>query len=208
LKRIILIDTTWDINSSVLQYALKVSKSPDTEIIGIFLAHDTDKETIEKAENTLKNLAQDFSSKGINFNSQVVPQKPEIFIRKIEELMPASLILIGDVKFSEEMKKAGVSVEALKERFVCPITTADALEIFEEKVHVKRSINWTRFILYAIGSVIMYGVFFPNIEILNKKIFMTETILGAIAIMVAVALHAWIWGNTTQILPKLFKLEK
>jgi hypothetical protein len=63
-------------------------------------------------------------------------------------------------------------------------------------------------ILYAIGSVLLYGVFFPRIESLNEKLFMSGTVLGGIAIMIAVVIHAWIWGNTTHILPKLFKLEK
>ena len=45
----------------------------------------------------------------------------------------------------------------------------------------------------------MYGVFFPKIKMLNETIFMTETVIGGLAIMAVVVVHAWVWGNTTHI---------
>ncbi len=208
MKKIILIDSKWDIKSPVIQYALKASKGTDTEIAGIFLTVDTGRETVEKAETTLKAVKQDFASEGITFSLHAMGPDPKAFIKKIDDLMPASLVLIGDVEFSGEMAKGGASIKALKERLACPVTTADAIAGGHAEKKTAEGINWAKFIMYAIGSVILYGVFFPMLGALNEKIFMTGTILGGLAIMAAVIVHAWIWGNTTQILPKLFKLEK
>ena len=208
MKRIILIDSKWDINSPALQYALKASKGADTEIAGIFLAADGSRETIDKAGATLETIKQKISSEGVGFSSHVVAPDADAFMTKINGLMPASLVLIGEADFTAEMKKGGASIEALKEKLTCPVTTAEDLAAAHAEKKPAKGINWGMWIIYAIGSVIMYGVFFPKIEMLNEKIFMTETVLGGIAIMVVVVIHAWVWGNTTHILPKLFKLEK
>lgn len=208
MKRIILIDKKWDLKSPAIQYALKASKGTDTEIVGIFLTESTSKEITERAEITLKTVKEGFASEGINFSSQIMGPDPEAFLRKLNDLMPASLVLIGDIKFPEQMSKAGVSMKTLRERFTCPVTSAEALaSAHTEKKHAK-GINWITLILYFIGSVIMYAVFFPMIKSFNEKIFMTGTVLGALATMVVVVVAAWIWGNTTHHLPKLFKLEK
>ena len=208
MKKIILTDDRWDFNSPLLQYALKASKSTDTEIVGIFLIDDRTKETIEKAETTLRAVRQAFTSEGINFSSHVIGADPGAFLKRIDGLMPVSLVLIGDVKFSEEMVKGGVSVKALKEKLTCPVTTIEAIAgAHAEKKHAA-GINWGTFIMYLIGSIIIYGVFFPMIKNLNATIFMKGNVLGAIAIMVVGVVTAWVWGNTTHILPKLFKLEK
>lgn len=208
MKRIILIDGKWDINSPALQYAMKASKGADTEIAGIFLAADSSRETIEKAGGILQKVKQKFESAETGFSSSIVSQDPDAFMKLINDLMPASLVLIGDVSFSDEMVKAGADIEALKEKLACPVTTVADLAVTHVEKKAAKGMNWAKWILYAIGSVLLYGVFFPKIEMLNEKIFMTGTVLGGIAIMAAVAIHAWIWGNTTTILPKLFRLEK
>jgi hypothetical protein len=208
LKRIILIDSRWDINSPALQYALKASKGADTEIAAIFLTADDSKEAIDRAGTALDSVKQKFSSEGIGFSSHVVAPDPDSFMKKIDGLMPASLVLIGEADFTSEMKEGGASVEALREKLTCPVTTAADLAGAHVEKKPAKGINWGKWIIYAIGSVIMYGVFFPKIRVINEKLFMTETVLGAIAIMAVVVVHAWVWGHTTQILPKLFKLEK
>ncbi len=209
MKRIIFIDSTWDINSQALQYALKAAKGTDTEIACVFLAADDSTETIGKAGATLDSVRENFSSEGIGISSHVVAPDAEAFMTKINGLMPASLVLIGDAAFTNEMKKAGASVEALKDKLTCPVTTADSIHAaHSEKAAPAKKTNWFVWVLYAIGSALMYGVFFPKIESLNEKLFMSGTVLGGISIMAVVAIHAWIWGNTTTILPKLFRLEK
>jgi hypothetical protein len=208
VKRIIVIDSKWDMNSTALQYALKASKGADTEISGIFLAADSSKETVDKAAAALDSAKQTFSSEGVGFSSHVVAPEADAFISTINSLMPASLVLIGEAHFTAEMKKGGASIEALKEKLSCPVATAaDAAGAHAEKKAAKGT-NWGMWILYAIGSVLMYGLFFPKISLLNEKIFMTGTVLGGVAIMIVVVINAWVWGNTTHILPKLFKLEK
>jgi hypothetical protein len=208
LKRIILIDSKWDMNSPALQYAMKASKGSDTEIAGIFLAADGSRETIDKAGTVLDSVKQKLSSEDIGFSSYVVAPDADVFMKKVNDLMPASLVLTGEANFTAEMKKGGASIEALREKLACPVTTADDIAGAHAEKKPAKGINWGMWIIYVIGSVIMYGVFFPKIEMLNEKIFMTGTVLGGLAIMLAVVIHAWIWGNTTHILPKLFKLEK
>lgn len=208
MKRIILVDSKWDINSPALQYALKAAKGSDTEIAGIFLAADGSKETIDNAGTVLDSVKQKFSSEGIGFSSHIVAPEADAFMKKISDLMPSSLVLIGEANITADMKKGGASIEALKKKVTCPVTTAEDLAGAQAEKKPAKGTNWAMWILYAIGSVLLYGVFFPKIPVLNEKIFMTGTVLGGIAIMVAVVIHAWIWGNTTTILPKLFKLEK
>ena len=90
----------------------------------------------------------------------------------------------------------------------CPVTTAGELAGAHAEKKTAKGTNWGKWLLYAIGSALMYFVFYPNIKQLNQKLFMSESVLGALAIMAVVIIHAWVWGNTTHILPKLFKLEK
>jgi len=208
LKKIIVIDGKWEVQSPSVQYAMKASKGADTEIIGIFLAGDSSAETAEKAESHLKTVKQEFSGEGISFSSYVVYPEPQSFLNKIDDMMPASLVIIGDVKFSPDMVRGGASLEALRKRLSCPVTTAVELAGAHAEKKTAKGTNWGKWLLYAIGSALMYFVFYPNIRQLNHKLFMSETVLGAIAIMAVVIVHAWVWGNTTHILPKLFKLEK
>lgn len=208
MKRIIVIDSKWDMNSTTLQYALKASKGTDTDIAGIFLTTDSSQETVDSAGAALDSVKRKFSSEGVGFSSHVAVPEPDAFMKIMNSLTPASLVLIGEANFTAEMKKGGASIEALKEKLTCPVTTAEDLASAQAEKKPSKGTNWGIWILYAIGSVLLYGVFFPKIPALNEKIFMTGTVLGGIAIMVAVVIHAWIWGNTTHILPKLFKLEK
>jgi len=208
VKKIILIDSKWDTGSAAFQYALKASKNTDTEVAGVFLVSDNKKETLEKAGELLKSVKQKFAAEGVGFSSHVVTPEPQEFMKKINGLMPASLVLVGSVSFSDEMKKGGVSVEALKKKLACPVTTADALAAAHAEKKHEKGTNWGKWVFYAICSGLMYFVLFPNVRALNEKIFMTGTVLGAIATMGVVVVHAWVWGNTTHILPRLFRLEK
>ena len=208
MKRIILIDSKWDMDSPALQYALKAAKGTDTEIAGIFLAADSSRETIDKGGAALDSVRQKLSSEEVTFSSHVVAPDADVFMKKIDGLMPASLVLIGEADFTADMKKGGASIEALREKLTCPVSTAGDLAASHAGEKPAKDFNWGMWILYAIGSVLMYGLFYPKIESLNEKIFMSETVLGGVAIMAVVVIHAWIWGNTTTILPKLFKLEK
>ena len=208
MKKIIVIDGKWDVQSPSVQYAMKASKGADTEIIGMFLADDSSAETAEKAESHLKKVKQEFSAGGISFSSYVVSPEPQSFLKKIDDMMPASLVIIGDVKFSPDMVKGGASLEGLRKKLSCPVTTAGELAGAHAEKKTAKGTNWGKWLLYAIGSALMYFVFYPNIKELNQKLFMNESVLGAIAIMAVVVVHAWVWGNTTHILPKLFKLEK
>lgn len=206
MNKIILIDSKWQIDSPAVQHALKTAKTSDAEIAAVFLVDDSSG-AVEKAEATIQKVKQKFSSEGVGFSSSIVSQSPEQFMKLIDELMPASLVLLGDVSFSDEMVKGGASKEALKEKLACPVVTAGEMSAAQADTKPAQGINWGKFIIYAICSALMYGVLFPRIESLNE-FFMSKTVLGAVAVLTVVVVHAWVWGNTTQILPKLLKLEK
>lgn len=206
MNKIILIDSKLQIDSPAVQHALKTAKTSDTEIAAVFLVDDSSG-AVEKAEAAIQKVKQKFSSEGVGFSSSIVPQSPEQFMKLVNELMPASLVLLGDVTFSDEMVKGGASKEALKEKLACPVATAAEMSAAQADNKPAQGINWGKFIIYAICSALMYGVFFPRIESLNE-FFMSGTVLGALAVLAVVVVHAWVWGNTTQILPKLLKLEK
>lgn len=208
MKRIIVIDGKWDTGSPMLQYIIKASKGADTEVSGVFLTADSGLDTIIKAKFILNTIKEKFFSEGIAFTPVAVGPDAGEFLRKMESLKPASLVLTGDVRFSDKMKKGGASLEALKEKMNCPVVPADALGAARKEGGHAKGTNWVMWTIYAVCSALMYVVFYPNVKALNETVFMTGTVLGAVATLAVVIGHAWVWGNTTHILPRLFKLEK
>lgn len=205
MKRIIVIDDQWDMDSPLLKYALKASKAADTEIIGILPVRGAEKTQFTKLQRQLNSVGQKLASEGVSFSSYIVGTEPEEFISKIKGLTPASLVLTGEGVFSGSLK-GSITIETLKKELSCPVTTARALDSTPKKSG--KGVNLISFMAYAIGSIIIYGVFFPKIITLNAKLFMSMTVPGAAAVMAVVVVHAWVWGNTVHVLPKMFKLEK
>ncbi|MBF0564361.1 MAG: hypothetical protein HQK89_03875 [Nitrospirae bacterium] len=208
MRRIIVIDGSLDIDSPALKYAKKASKVSDTEIAWLFLAPTEEGTQSKKIEEHLNLVRQKLEHEGVGFSSYIVAPKPLEFMNKINSLTPANLVLIGDVTFSNEMKKGGVSIESLKEKISCPIANAGTIEAAHARKSSGKEINWGKFLLYFTGSAAIYGLFFPKIAMLNEKLFMSRSVAGALAIIGIIIVHAWVWGNTTHDLPKLFKLEK
>ncbi|MBF0488528.1 MAG: hypothetical protein HQK98_10230 [Nitrospirae bacterium] len=200
MKRIIVIDDQWAMDSPLLRYALKASKSADTEIIGIMPVAASEMTQLNKTR--LDSAAEQLARDGVRFSSYVVGTEPEEFIGKMKGLMPASLVLVGDIVFDGLIRNGII----LKKELSAPVTTARALDSTPERA--KKGINMGVFMAYTIGSLIMYGVLFPKIVTLNEKLFMSMTVTGAVTTLVVVVVHAWVWGNTVHILPKLFRLEK
>ncbi|HDZ62762.1 MAG TPA: hypothetical protein ENH40_06430, partial [Nitrospirae bacterium] len=69
MSKIILIDEKWDFDSPISQYALKMAKGSDTEIVGVCLTADTGDETVSRAQAELSDIKQKFASEGIGFTS-------------------------------------------------------------------------------------------------------------------------------------------
>ncbi|MEW6602353.1 MAG: hypothetical protein AB1499_15380 [Nitrospirota bacterium] len=208
MKKIVVIDSNWVTGSPMLRYVIQASKGNDTEVCGVFLSAGGAANGAGNVKETLNAVREELASEGIGFTSVVVDPDAKDFLSKLESLKPASLVLTGSIRFSEKMKKNGVSFESLKKVMNCPVTTAEAFSSMEKKAHRSKRSGLGKWLMYAAGSAIIYTVLFPNVKMLNEKLFMTGTVLGALATMAVVVLHAWIWGNTTHILPKLFKLEK
>jgi hypothetical protein len=228
LKRIIVIESNWDIGSPVLQYALKAAKSADTEIVGVSLlagATTLESAQTEVLEERLTGVRQRLAQEGVGFSFHFVSAESGKFMDEIKGLMPASLLLVGEKAFAPVSASsapvigsviASVSIEALKKELTCPVVggvgtkalkALEALDAARTGKKASKGVNWVKFLAYAIGSAIMYSIFYPKIVMLNEHLFMAKSVAGSVAIMAVVVVHAWVWGNTTHILPKMFKLE-
>lgn len=217
MKRILLLEQKLDVNSAAVTYAAKIAQGNGAEIACLFLVPssistaewiDTQerlvKEGMDKAQTIGMSLGQHFEEQRVKFSSHAIRFEPGIFLKQMEELMPADLIIAGKLEFPTEMADQGVgSIADLGARFNCPVIDAEAMHRSLKPVPRK---VWGTFLLYGLGSAFMYFVFFPRIEQLNK-FYMGGGILAGLAIMATVAIHAWVYGSTTECLPKFIKMD-
>ena len=123
----------------------------------------------------------------------------------ISEFMPADVILSGKLDFDVLALKGIHNLEDLSSRVHCPILPVERLATGEAP---KFKISMLRFGLFGVLSALIYLLFFPQIDRLNHALLMKGTILGAFAVMVVVALHAYIYGSFTEYLPRFMGLDK
>lgn len=218
MKRILLVGQRLDVDSAAVQYAGSMAKKEGAEIMCLFLIPsstttsdwiDTQerlaKKGMEKAKKAGVMLKQHFEDEGVSSSSRMIRFEPEVFIKEMCGLMPADLIIANKLQFPQELGHQGIeSISDLGAFLKCPVIDAGAMH--KSFTPVSRRV-WSRFMLYGIGSGLIYSVFFPHIKWLNK-FYMTGGILCGLAIMVTVAVHAWIYGNATECLPKFIKMDK
>ena len=96
-------------------------------------------------------------------------------------------------------------LEDISLRYKCPAIPLSALLPEKRKGRGK---TLTRALIFGVLSACSYFLFFPQLDKLNHAIYMKGTILGAIAVMVTVPIHAYIYGSFTEVIPKLLGLEK
>ncbi len=123
----------------------------------------------------------------------------------IAEFMPADIILTGKLEFDALALPGIHNLEELSSHLHCPVLPVDRLAVDEKP---KAKVKWLRFAIYGGLSAAIYLFFFPQIDRLNHSLFMKGTILGGIAVMVVVALHAFIYGSFTEFLPRFMGLDK
>ena len=217
MKRILVVSQKLDMNSPAVRYGETIAKKEDAEVAFLFVVpssmttpewigtQERDvKDALEKAKEVEASLKQHFDKEGIRSSFRAIRFEPGIFKKEISALMPADLIIAGQLEFSHEAAEQGISsIADLGAAFSCPVIDAEAMENHFKPISSKL---WMRFMLYGIGSAFMYFGFFPHIKDLNK-FFMTNGALSGLAIMAVVATHAWIYGNTTECLPKFIKMD-
>jgi hypothetical protein len=82
------------------------------------------------------------------------------------------------------------------------------VERLSEGEGLKTKKNIFRFLAFGVLTAAIYLFFFPRIDYLNHALFMKGSILGGLAVMAVVAIHAYVYGSFTEYLPKFLGLDK
>lgn len=159
----------------------------------------------KRANNYAQKIRENLEGKGVSFTWQVVQLTPSAFIKALEEAVPADIIIAGRMDLDVLSEKGIKHLEDISVLFGCPVMPVSSL--LPEKVKHKGK-ALVRFAGFAALSAASYLLFFPQIAKLNNLIYMKGTILGGLAVMVTVPIHAYIYGSFTDYIPKLLGLEK
>lgn len=218
MKRILLLEQKLDENTAAVLYAARIAREEGAEVSCLFLIPSSMttadwietqerlvKEGLEKAERVGINIKRRFEDEGVRFYYRAIRFQPTVFMKELEKTKPVDMVIAGKLAFPVEVVDLGVgSVADIGARLNCPVIDAEAMQKSFAPISSKL---WRRFILYGIGSALIYSVFFPHLKDLNK-FYMGGGILAGLAIMVTVGIHAWIYGSTMECLPKFIKLDK
>ena len=150
-------------------------------------------------------MAAELEAKGQDFRWQMVKGTGDAIMNAISEFMPADIILTGKLDFETLALKGIHNLEELSGQVHCPVLPVERLAAGEE---LKDKTNLLRFALFGGLSAASYLLFYPQIDRLNHALFMRGTVLGGIAVMVVVGLHAYIYGSFTEYLPRFMGLDK
>jgi hypothetical protein len=217
MKKILLVGQKLEINSPAVRYGETIAKKEDAEVVFLFVVPssittpdwmDTQERDVEaalkKAKEIEASLKRRFDEEGIRSSFRAIRFEPGIFKKEMAALMPADLIVAGQLEFSHEVAEQGItSIADLGAAFSCPVIDAQAMKDHFKPVPKKL---WLKFMLYGTGSAFMYFGFFPYVKHLNN-FFMTNGFISGLAIMGVVATHAWVYGNATECLPKFIKMD-
>ena len=163
------------------------------------------KEGLERAERIGTSITRRFEDAGVRFSYRAIRFQPTVFMKELEETKPVDMVIAGKLAFPLEVSDLGVgSISDIGVRLNCPVIDAEAMQKSLEPISQKL---WRRFILYGMGSVLIYSVFFPHLKDLNT-FYMAGGVLAGLAIMATVGIHAWVYGSAMECLPKFIKLDK
>lgn len=157
-----------------------------------------------RSKRQKEKLKQHLMRQGTEFSCQEVAFNSPAFLKRLEDMMPADLIVAERIRFPGQLTRQGImTVADLGERL--HITAIDA-DILQHCIRPVPKTVWGQMVAYGIGSMFLYLAFFPRIELLNK-FFKSGGILAAPAIMGIAAATAWIYGRTVESLLKWTKLD-
>ncbi len=158
----------------------------------------------ERVKRQKEKLRQHFARQGSEFSCQDVAFNSAAFLKKLEAMMPADLIISETFRFPGELAHQGImTVADLGAHLHCTAIDADVLQHCIQPVPKK---VWGHLLAYGIGSMMLFFVFFPRIEQMNS-FFMSGGIVPALTIMGTAAATAWIYGRTVESLLKWTKLD-
>jgi hypothetical protein len=218
MKELLFIENLMHEKTSQLNEAIGMASTKGLRLSALFIIplHPELSDWIEVQEKQVKEaeervraygerMASELEAKGQDFRWQMVKGTGDAIMKAISEFMPADIILTGKLDF-ETLALQGIhNLEELSGQVHCPVLPVERLAVGEDH---KTGTNLLRFALFGGLSAASYLLFFPQINRLNHALFMKGTILGGIAVMVVVGLHAYIYGSFTEYLPRFMGLDK
>ncbi len=201
-----------------ISYALEIAKKKGAHLSALFLIPvvvetvdwiETQEKQIREKEEKIASFAQALEERcrkeGVELEWKIIQYRPRAFMQAMKEFSPAELIIVGDVDLKPLAEEGIKHLEDISLRMNCPVLSIKTLMPPEKKSKAK---VWVRMGVFGTLSALSYFVFFPHIEELNYKIYMTGTLWGALAVLFTVPIHAYIYGSFTECIPKLIGLEK
>ena len=218
MEKILFVENLTDEKSSKVDHAISIAEKKDLELSALFVIPvrqdvpnfpEVQAEQIKKAETQVsqfaENKAAELKDKGLPFAWKVVQSTATTFMESMEAFTPVDVIITGSIDLDPLAEKGIKTLEDISSRFGCPVLPVEGLLADKDKA---KGTSFFRFLVFAGLSVMSYFVFFPYIDKLNHLIYMKGTLLGALAVMVTVPIHAYIYGSFTEYFPKWLGLEK
>ena len=163
------------------------------------------KEAETKVESYAKKIAADLEKKGQPFRWKMIQGTADALMESIGEFMPADIALVGKLDLEPLGEKGVHNLEDLSSHFHCPVLPVERLSASGKD---KGKLSIFRFLAFGVLSAAIYIFFFPQIDRLNHALFMKGTILGALAVMTVVPIHAYIYGTFTEYFPRFIGMDK
>lgn len=218
MEKILFMEQSVDEYSSNLGHAIEIAKNKGAELSALFFIPvlletadwiEVQEKQIRDAEDKAKRFARKTQDKlqedGLSFKWKVVQAAPDAMMEAIQACTPVDVIIAGKVDLEPLSEKGVKHLEDISARFNCPVLPVVSLLPAKRKLKGKMIL---RFLAFGALSAVSYFVFFPHLDKFNHSIYMKGTILGALAVMVTVPVHAYIYGSFTEYFPKFLGLEK
>jgi len=218
MKEILFIENLMHEKTSQLKEAIDMASAKGLKLSALFIIslHPEVSDWVEVYEKQVKEaeerlnaygerMASELEARGLGFRWRLVKGTGESIMNAINEFLPADIILTGKLDFETLAFKGVHNLEELSSQVHCPVLPVERLVLSETPVAKP---NLLRFALFGGLSAAIYLFFFPQIDRLNHSLLMKGTVLGGIAVMFVVALHAYIYGSFTEYLPRFMGLDK
>ncbi len=206
MEKILYIEQGTDPEETGLKFISKIAQKRNAQLYWLLVAESKEFQSVkEKGEEIASRYAKELNTEKELFYSQIIEYQPSNFFDALNKITPVDLIVANrldlDVLSSEGIKE----LEDISLRYKCPVVPFSALMPEEKKSKTRILL---RTLIFGGISACIYLLFFPQIDKLNHLIYMKGTVLGALAVMITVPIHAYIYGSFTEGLPKLLGLEK
>ncbi|MBW2109292.1 MAG: hypothetical protein JRI36_11610 [Deltaproteobacteria bacterium] len=218
MKEILYIENVVDEKSSQVSEAISLATTKGLGLSVLFVVPlhpdvtdwvDVQEKQLDEAEANVESLGKKLESelkeKGQPFKWKMIRGTGDAMLESIGEFMPADVMLVGKLDLEPLGEKGVHNLEDLSSRFHCPVLPVERLLAGSE---VKQKNNIVRFLSFGVLSAASYFLFFPQLDRLNHALFMKGTILGGLAVMAVVGIHAYVYGSFTEYIPKFLGLEK